>query len=199
MARMSSKDRREDLIEAAIRVLVRDGVARATTRAIAAEAGVTLGVLHYCFTSQAELLEEAARRLTDRKAAAARESFASGVDLRASIAGSLRTFWQGVQEAPGEEQAGFELTQYALRHEGFEKVARRQYAHYLEVLGEFLESAAEAADVRFTVPVPVLARYINAMLEGLSMCWLVDRESERAEDVLDLLTDYLVGCTQPTR
>lgn len=196
---MSSKDRREDLIEATVRVLVRDGVARATTRAIAAEAGVTLGVLHYCFSSQAEMLEEAATRLTDRRAAAAREAFASGTDLRASIADSLRTFWQGVEAAPGEEQAGFELTQHALRHAGFEKVARRQYAHYLKVLNEFLDAAAQAAEVRFTVPTPVLARYINALLDGVSMCWLVERDSEHAGEVLDLLTDFLVGHVEPAR
>lgn len=197
MVRMSSKDRREELIEATIRVLVRDGVARATTRAIAAEAGVTLGVLHYCFTSRAEILEEAAKRLTDRKAAAAREAFASGADLRASIARSLRTFWTGVQAAPGEEQVGYELTQYALRNEGFEQVAQHQYEHYLDVHQEFLEAAARSAGVEFTVPVPALARFVNSTLDGLSMCWLVDRDGKRAEEVLDLLTDYLVSCVAP--
>lgn len=197
MVRMALKDRREELIEAAIRVLVRDGVARATTRAIAAEAGVTLGVLHYCFTSRVEMLEEAAKRLTDRKAAEAREAFASGTDLRASIAQSLRTFWHGVEAAPGEEQVGFELTQYALRNEEFEQVARRQYEHYLDLYNGLLESAARSAGVRFTVPVPVLARYINAMLDGLSMSWLVDRDSKRSEEVLDQLTDYLVSCAAP--
>lgn len=195
--RMSSKDRREELIEATIRVLVRDGVARATTRVIAAEAGVTLGVLHYCFTSRAEMLDEAAKRLADRKAAAAREAFASGADLRASIVESLRTFWRGVEAAPGEEQVGYELTQYALRHEEFEQLARHQYEHYLAILIEFLESAASTAGVQFTVPLPVLARYINAMLEGLSMWWLVDRDSKRTEEVLELMTDYLVSCVVP--
>jgi AcrR family transcriptional regulator len=197
MVRKSAKDRREELIEATIRVLVRDGVARATTRAIAAEAGVTLGVLHYCFDSRAEMLQVAATRLTDRKAAVAREAFASGVDLRASVAGSLRAFWQGVEAAPGEEQLGYELTQYALRHEEFRELAGHQYAHYLNVVAEFLESAAADAGVRFSVPVQVLARYINATLEGLALCWLVDRDSKNAEATLELMTDYLVGCAVP--
>jgi AcrR family transcriptional regulator len=197
MVRMSSKDRREELIEATIRVLVRDGVARATTRVIAAEAGVTLGVLHYCFTSRAEMIEEAAKRLTDRKAAVAREAFASGADLRESVAQSLRAFWRGVEAAPGEEQVGFELTQYALRNEEFEQLATRQYEHYLEIQTGFLESAAQTSGLQFTVPVPVLARYINSMLEGLSMCWLVDRDSKRTEEVLDAMTDYLVSCVVP--
>ena len=143
-----------------------DGVARATTKATSAETGVTLGVLHYCFSSRVEMLEEAAKRLTDRKAAEAREAFASGTDLHASIEQNLRTFWQGAETAPGEEQVGFELTQYALRNEEFEQVARRQYEHYLEVYNELLGSAARSAGVRFTAPVPVLARFINAMLDA---------------------------------
>jgi hypothetical protein len=46
MARMAMKDRREELIVAAIRVMTRDGVVRTTTRAVVSEAGMTLGVFH---------------------------------------------------------------------------------------------------------------------------------------------------------
>jgi AcrR family transcriptional regulator len=144
---MSSRERREELVEAAIRVMVREGVARATTRAIVAEAGMTLGVFHYCFTSRAELLQEVTTRLTDRSVAAVRESLASEGDLRSSIAGSLRAFWKGVEAAPREELLGYELGQYALRHEGFRELAEHQYAHYLEVHAGFLESAAEQAGI----------------------------------------------------
>ncbi|WP_327320490.1 TetR family transcriptional regulator [Streptomyces sp. NBC_01235] len=49
MARMALKERREELIAAAIRVVTREGVARTTTRSIVREAGMTLGVFHYCF------------------------------------------------------------------------------------------------------------------------------------------------------
>lgn len=193
---MSAKVRREELVEAAIHVMVREGVTRATTRAIVAEAGMTLGVFHYCFTSRGELLQEVTKRLTDRSVAAAREAFASERDLRSGIAGSLRAFWDGVEAAPGEELLGYELAQYALRHEEFRELANRQYAYYLQVHAEFLESAAAAAGIEWTVPVSALARYIHASLDGLSMCWLVDRDTEGSRQVLDLMTDYLVGCTR---
>ena len=41
---------------AAIRVMTRDGVAKATTRAIASEAEMPLGVFHYAFRSKQELM-----------------------------------------------------------------------------------------------------------------------------------------------
>ncbi|XIE77716.1 hypothetical protein AB6O49_04510 [Streptomyces sp. SBR177] len=40
MARQSADVRREQLVEAAIRVMIRDGVAKATTRAVVGEAGL---------------------------------------------------------------------------------------------------------------------------------------------------------------
>ncbi|MFB7756763.1 TetR/AcrR family transcriptional regulator, partial [Streptomyces sp. NPDC056121] len=57
MGRMPSAQRRRQLVEAAIRVMARDGVAKTTTRSVVAEAGVSLSVFHYCFDSKQELLE----------------------------------------------------------------------------------------------------------------------------------------------
>jgi AcrR family transcriptional regulator len=196
MPRKSAGDRREELIEAAIRVLVRDGVTAATTRAIAAEAGVALATLHYCFSSREELLGEAGRRITDRTVAAVRAAFTGEEDLRHSIAGLLRTFWQGVEHAPGKELVGYELRQYALRQEATPELAMHQVSHYLEVHEEFLRIVADSAGIEWTVPVDILARYIHASLDGLSLCWLVDKDSVRSQQVLDLMTDYLIGCAR---
>ncbi len=59
MTYMSQVDRREQLIEAAIRVMQRDGVGQVTTRAIAAEAGAPLASLHYTFGSKDEIVRAA--------------------------------------------------------------------------------------------------------------------------------------------
>jgi AcrR family transcriptional regulator len=50
---------RQKLIEAAFRVVARDGLADSNVKAIAAEAGVTPGLLHYHFANKDALLEEA--------------------------------------------------------------------------------------------------------------------------------------------
>jgi AcrR family transcriptional regulator len=199
MLRKSAKDRREELIEAAIRVLLRDGVGGATTRAIAAEAGAPLATFHYCFSSREELLEEAGRRITDRAVSAARDAFTGEKDLRGSLAGLLRNFWQGVEDAPEKELVGYELRQYALRQQGTHELAVHQVSHYLEVHEKFLRMVADNAGIEWTVPVDILARYVHASLDGLSLCWLVDKDSERSLQVLDLMVDYLVGCARPRR
>jgi AcrR family transcriptional regulator len=196
MSRKSVKDRREELIEAAIRVLARAGVTGATTRAIAAEAGVALATFHYCFNSRDELLEEAARRITDRAVTAARDAFTGEKDLKDSIRMLARTFWQGVEQAPEQELAGYELRQYALRQDGARELAVHQVSHYLQVHEEFLRMVADSAGIEWTVPVDILARYVHALLDGLSLCWLVDKDSARSQQVLDLMTGYLIGCAR---
>ncbi|MFF5369915.1 TetR family transcriptional regulator C-terminal domain-containing protein [Streptomyces sp. NPDC013187] len=79
---------------------------------------------------------------------------------------------------PGEHRVTYELTHYALRQAGFEELARRQHQSCLEVHLGLLAEAAEAEGIRWTVPLPVLTRYLNAVLDGLILRWLVDRKSE---------------------
>ncbi|TXS49819.1 TetR family transcriptional regulator [Streptomyces sp. uw30] len=190
---MAAKDRREELIAAALRVMVRDGVAKATTRAIVGEADMPLGVFHYCFDSREQLLQEVITRFTDSSVTAARKAFEGNGDLASRITKSLSAFWAGVELNPGEHQVSYELTHYALRQAGFEELARRQYQHYLEVHEELLTEAAESAGVRWTVPTPVLARYLNSVLDGVTLCWLVDRDSEQTHEVLRLTGEHLMS------
>ena len=61
MNRMPVAERREQLIAAARAVASREGIDGTTVRAVAAEAGVSLGVVHYCFEDKDELLRAVAR------------------------------------------------------------------------------------------------------------------------------------------
>ena len=58
--------RRRDLAEAVWRVICRDGVERASVRAVAAEAGVSVGSLRHFFPSQSDLLAYAMNLVVER-------------------------------------------------------------------------------------------------------------------------------------
>src|SRR5690349_23523802 len=51
------EDRREQIIQAALRVFARKGFMRATNKDIAAEAGITPGLIYHYFKSKEALLE----------------------------------------------------------------------------------------------------------------------------------------------
>ncbi|MFG2253801.1 TetR/AcrR family transcriptional regulator [Streptomyces mirabilis] len=195
---MAASDRRAELLEAAIRVMTRDGVAKATTRAIVNEAGMTLGAFHYCFDSRAQLLERVTETLTERYVAEVRGLFAPHRDIRDSVLDSLHAFWKGFEANPGEHQISYELTQYALRNPGFENIARRQYEIFLTAFASLLELAADNAGIEWTQPVPILARYVHSVIDGLNMTWLVDRNSDHSQAVLHLLADHLLQYARPS-
>ncbi|SDP02132.1 transcriptional regulator, TetR family [Klenkia soli] len=190
-------DRREDLVEAALRVLVRDGVAAATTRAIVAEAGASLSAFHYCFDSREELLVLAAERITDRTVDHVREGFSADGDLRTVVVGALTALWERLEADPHRELIGYELSHHARHRPELRPAVARLFRHYLDVHEQFLADGAAAAGFTWTTPVPVLARLINSTLDGLALTWLVDRDGEAAREVIGALADALLAAARP--
>ncbi|MGW5420477.1 TetR/AcrR family transcriptional regulator [Streptomyces sp. NPDC003943] len=197
MTRRSADERREELIEAAIRVMIRDGVARATTRAVVAEAGLPLGAFHYCFRSKEELLQSVIERIMVRASTPAVAAATEGVSAEETIRAGLHAYWEGIRRSPDEHLLTYELTQYALRQPGLAELARRQYAHYAEVTVASLETMARLAGIEWTVPLPVLARHGLGVLDGLTLTWLIDRDDALALAALNEYAAYLVSVARP--
>ncbi|MEY9942897.1 TetR/AcrR family transcriptional regulator [Streptacidiphilus sp. MAP5-3] len=199
MTRRSADERREELLEAAIRVMIRDGVAGATTRAVVAEAGLPLGAFHYCFRSKEELLTSVVERIM-RRAMAPATALAveiEGAPVPEIIQATLRAYWAQIAASPDEHQLTYELTQYAMRQPGLTEVARRQYRHYLDVYRQSLEATAQLAGVEWALPLPVLARYGLSVLDGLTLHWLIDRDDAEAHAALDAYAAHLAALTRP--
>lgn len=169
-ARRSSDDRRRELVEAALRVMARDGVAAATTRAITAEAGMSQSRFHYCFRPKAELLHEVVATMVRNQLDSVLGAVRSGGD----VGSALRAYCRHLTENPERHQLSYELTQYALRTPGLAELAAQQYRTYLDATAEVL------AVVRARVP----ARLVVAVLEGITLQWLVDRDDAAALDTL---------------
>ncbi|GGV25036.1 hypothetical protein GCM10010495_46020 [Kitasatospora herbaricolor] len=193
MARMPSAERRRQLTEAAIRAMTRDGVARTTTRSIAAEAGVSLSVFHYCFDSKQALLESVIATLTEHYVGVVKEAIRPRETLRETVRAGFQAYWDHVAANPGEHMLTYELTQYALRQPGFEPLARRQYERYSATYAELLEQLRRAMGFELRVPVPVLARHLAAMTDGLTLNFLVLGDQTAAAEILDMITDHVTG------
>ncbi|MBB4981405.1 MULTISPECIES: TetR/AcrR family transcriptional regulator [Streptomyces] len=193
MARMPSAERRRQLVEAAIRAMTRDGVARTTTRSICAEAGVSLSVFHYCFDSKQALLEAAIETITGNYVARVKSAVEPGATLRETVRGALQTYWDHVTAHPGEHMLTYDLTQYALREPGFEHLARAQYEQYVASATALIDQVREVRELEPTVPVEVLARYLAAAIDGLTLQFLVLGDERAAADHLDLTADQLVS------
>lgn len=197
MAHTPVHERRRALIEAALRVVAEFGLARATTRAIVAEAGMSLASFHYAFDSRDELIDELIKTVVERERAAVIPELLPGSSLREVIEAGLLGYFDHLRTSPQHEQAMLELTQYALRSTERSTLAKTQYASYTEIAVSSLTLASEHTGTRWTTPVETVARMMLALTDGLTLSWLVDRDDEAARDTVVAAASSLAQLAEP--
>ena len=197
MNRMPVAERREQLIEAAITVASRDGIEAATVRAVAAEAGVSLGVVHYCFQDKSELMRAMAHAITMQNSTADLSGVPVGADSEAVVQAFISAFWISISSARGPQLLSYELTTASLRHEELRNVALEQYRGQWSAAEAVLEQIAQVANVAWTHPVPEIARTVVAFVDGVSLAWLVDGDDAAARASMRKFGTYLAAKTAP--
>ena len=199
MNRLPVAERREQLIEAALAVASRDGIDAATVRAVAAEAGVSLGVVHYCFQDKDELLRAMAHAITSANLQRSLgEVPAEAADPASVIEGVLDALWTGIRESRGPQLLSYELTTSSLRHAELNQVAIEQYRGQWAAAEQVLDLVERSARVGWSVPRSSLARTVVAVIDGFSLAWLVDGDSEAARSGLQGFGRFLVTVAVPT-
>ena len=206
MPRISVVDRRAELIRAALRVVAAEGVAAATTRAIVAEAGMSLASFHYAFTSRDELLAELVAHvvehervvldvgelLTDTEAGQKHPP-----TLEAVVRAGLERYVDLLRADPAREAAMQELSAYAMRTPGLEHLALEQYRRYEELACEALALAASISGSTWTQPVDEIARTVIAFTDGLTLGWLVRRDDAEARRLVGTVAHLVATLAEP--
>ena len=194
MARIAATERREALVRAALAVIARDGVHAATTRAITAEAGMSLASFHYAVPSRDELLRDVVEYVVGRQDEAAFGSLdLDAPDLRTAVRAVLGSYLDIVRADPAREQAMFELTQYALRTPALAGFPPAQYRVYRDVASRLLEAGAARHGMRWDAPLADLAALVISLTDGATLAWLATRDDAAAERLLDLAADAIAA------
>jgi len=120
------------------------------------------------------------------------------VDLPADLRAALRAMFAAITEHPDEQLVLYELTTYALRDPETVELARWQYESYLGQATDYLDYVADRARIRWTLPIPVLARLVVTTIDGLALNWLPDRDTEIACQVLDAFAAHLASLAEPS-
>jgi TetR/AcrR family transcriptional regulator, acrEF/envCD operon repressor len=198
MVRVPADERRRQLVEAALIVASREGVDAATTRRIAKEAGVSLGIVHYCFRSKDELLQEMIKAIVDEMGQSVQLATLQKGNVRDVLQAGLENLWQTMSTAPERHLLTYELTTYTLRQDMTE-LTEWLYECYFTTSRAFLESVADAANVEWTQPIDELAKSVVAINEGITLQWLVDRDEKAVQLRYGLFLDYLATHTRRAR
>ena len=115
---MSAKARREQFVEAAIRVMSREGLDRASTRRIAEEASAPHGTFHYAFRGKNEMLMDVVGAVTRQVENIFANAVAPRRGLAAAIGDGLRAFWRHVVGDDGLQLMRYELMIFNRRAPG---------------------------------------------------------------------------------
>lgn len=192
------------MIEAAIGLAERKGVAAVTTRDVAQAAGVSLGVVHYCFENKDALMTEVVKTLTTEL----RDSVDSDPRLvewhdkgtgalRALLRMALGVMWMDIERTRDRQLLTYEITTYALREGGSTPerlgIAREQYAFNDSTLLGVLDMATELTATTWSIPSSALSRLLLSLIDGLVLRWLVDEDSATANDQLDHIADIVAA------
>lgn len=193
MTRLSADERRASLVQAALRVIDRDGVHGATTRSIVAEAGMSLASFHYAFRSRDEMIRELIDFVVKNEQQVSLAAVETDADIRSAVRSGLQAYFDLLVAHPSREQALQELVQYSLRTPELAELPRAQYQSYFHSATVVLERGAELTGVRWTIPIGDLSRVLIAIVDGLTMAWLADRDDVAAWRLMDFAADTIAA------
>ncbi|MGC4935095.1 TetR/AcrR family transcriptional regulator [Gordonia sp. DT30] len=195
---MTFDERRTELIDAAIRVIARDGLAAASTRAIVGEAGMPQGALFYIFSSREALISAVIEEITGAERLGALLSIelsAPDIGVDEVLTTAMDSYLRLLERDPRREIALLEVATHAMRHDP--DAGRRQWATYRSAVADALTFIATTMQLRWSMPVEELAHMVTSSLDGLTLSWLTDRDSAAARRHIAVLATTFAAMAIP--
>ena len=166
------ESRRDRIIDAALHLIATEGVAGTSHRKVAKQAGVPLGSMTYYFTGMDELLREAFTRFAGAAAAEFDEKMRQAPSRADAFNIVLDTIC-GSRENDDDAVVTYELYTLAARKPQFRDLTEKWMAR-----------SRSALEHQFD---PLTARLIDALIEGLSIHQVLDRDPAKTADIVEAL------------
>lgn len=176
--------RRAELVEAALRVMRREGAWTMTTRAVAAEADVPHGSVHYAFSGKEPLLRAVIASDVETAAHIFTTVPMGGGTAADILVRVFSAYTDRVVADPETELVMQELTLMGARDPALRELAAEWSARYRESLGSLLEDLAAQTGRTWEAPVPIIAEQLLGVLFGCTVSWLVERDERLLRAIL---------------
>ncbi|WP_336206166.1 TetR/AcrR family transcriptional regulator [Nonomuraea sp. LPB2021202275-12-8] len=183
-------ERRREVLSAARRVIVRDGIDAATTRAIAKEAGYSNGVLAHYFADKDEILLSALRQSHQR----IRERLARKVDGVSGLAALRELLLDNLPlDAERTQETRLEVSFWSrsLAAERLAEVQRAEAAELRAAVRDLLAQARAGGELSTDQSLDDLAEQLLALVDGLSLHLLLYPDRLRRVDLERLLLQFV--------
>lgn len=187
---MSYGDRKLEVTEAAWRVIVREGLDRASMRAIAQELGSSTGVVTHYFRDKDELMLFALERVFEKlsKDMEAAVKGRTGLDrLEQMILAALPISAEGI---PGW-QVWIAFLGYAIGREKLVQEHRKRYSALYQLICQELAELQTAKLIRADLDLAQEANALIALVDGIGTGVVINPEKFPAEQQQFLVRRYL--------
>ena len=185
MQRIAVEDRRQALLAAGLRVIARDGLARASTRAIAAEATMPTASFHYVFASYDAMVEELVGTiLAGAVDGRRRRGGGAPAPSASSSAGRCRAGSTGRPPTPTRRSRCTRSSAGAARRRTCGTSPPRCTTQYAAVGRGVRRRRGGAVRRPLAVPSADVARFVLVLTDGVAARWLVDRDEAAARRAL---------------
>ena len=174
MARIGAEERRQDFIEATIKVIAEHGIANATTRRIAAAADSPLASLHYVFHTKEDLFYAVYESLINLPQQSLAQAPA-GTTPAESVGEMLRQLVKWFIAHPERAITQFELFFWNLRNDP--EMAAKIYAVSIEATQQAIQKAT--ADALDQTALTTVSRLLINLFDGLLLSWTAHCDPER--------------------
>ncbi|WP_432421021.1 TetR/AcrR family transcriptional regulator [Nocardia cyriacigeorgica] len=177
MAHVPAAERRRQIIEAAARVIGREGVAKATTRRIGAEANANIGTLHYTFGSKEDLLDATFAYCWDVASEIVDAAVAVGAGPNGTAREMLTRYVELAIADPDLIAAQYQLLNWAVVDETRSGAAIGVMRRLDELVEQGLQRAGWSEDLSVTRE--RFARIVGSVLDGILLRFVVARSEEK--------------------
>ena len=184
---------REQILDAARLVLIRDGYERITTRRIAEEAGVNIATLHYYFGTKEDLLTQTMRYtqkwVHDRLLSSVEGATTFDEMMRRIFA----TMWELVRDQPGLLR--FDLAVRGFRDETARCQAEEMFQNNLLMAEQMIHCQLVVTGVVLSGDLTAtrIAHYFVSAVDGLLLNYCITRDESSTLIGLDMIREHALS------
>jgi AcrR family transcriptional regulator len=175
------------IVEAAVRVLARQGYARTSLMDIANEVGMSKGAVHYHFPTKEALITQVLETACETVAERTLKAWPNSDNPLIAIRSALHELWHVHAELSDEGKVVADLVAQCLHDEKLREPLAAYYRLAFSQVEEHLRTNAEALGLHSKIDLHFLPRIMHALLDGFLLQRIVDPAAISNEQVIHAL------------
>ena len=151
------------------------------------------GALFYIFSSRDALITEVITHITEQErltAVLSADMVAEDASLHEVLSEAMLGYLRMLEEDPARELALLEVATHAIRHD--RAAVNKQWQTYRSAVADALSYLADRMSITWELPLTQVAHLVTSAIDGLTLSWLTDRDTEAARRNIDVLATAIV-------